>query len=336
MVDFKVNINDDNVLLINLEKILEVMKNPTEGIEVKSRTIWFSCYKNCFSAKEAIDWLVKVGEARTREEAVEKGQEMLQRILISPINGTSNFSDDRSLYFHLIPSDISQIVREMIDWETGVTIQTRHHKWWYLPNSFTGSDAVNWLQERYKISEAEAIQIGQSLIDYHIVSPITHNHSFRNEPLFYTFPCYRIYRQVDAPPTSYSSILQGLLASPHSNTFNCVSTQAEPSDTLHRAKEGPLIIPNRFSMEEVKFILKSIMCEYESTLQNEGEWYLHYVVKVGMGGWTDDVEFLINRDSGEVHYRSASRVGIGDMGVNQKRVTRINELWTHKISETNS
>jgi uncharacterized protein (DUF1499 family) len=41
----------------------------------------------------------------------------------------------------------------------------------------------------------------------------------------------------------------------------------------------------------------------------------------------DDVEFYIDADEGQVHFRSASRVGYSDMGANRKRYQAFKELY---------
>ncbi len=43
--------------------------------------------------------------------------------------------------------------------------------------------------------------------------------------------------------------------------------------------------------------------------------------------FTDDVEFLIAPDEGVVHFRSASRLGWGDKGVNRRRMKRFSSRW---------
>jgi uncharacterized protein (DUF1499 family) len=319
------NINND------LEKIVEAMRDPNSGVEVKTRSLWFSTYKNCFSASDAIDWLLKkAGEARTREEAVEKGQEMVQRFLISNISGVSTFTDEKSLYFYFVPTEYSQIAMAMLDWETGVSIQTRQYKYWTYTSCFIGTEGVVWLRNRYKLTHEEALNIGRNLIKYNLIVHVAGKHDFKDEYLFYTFPVLKLHSHPDAPPTSMSDIRKGILLPPHP-TPNCVSTQADPNDTVHYAKEGPLVIPTGMTPEQVKFILKSIMCDFDSILQNEHDLFLHYIVKVN--SWTDDLEFLIHPETLQVHYRSASRVGYGDMGVNQKRVTRIFEAWRAKIAD---
>jgi len=277
-----------------------------------------------------VDWLIEAGEARSREKAVEKGQEMVQRFMISHITGTATFSDEKSLYFYFVPVQYSQIAMSMLDWENGVSIQTRQYKYWSYTSCFVGYEALAWLQKRYNISKDEALNIGRTLIKYNIIVHVAGKHDFKDEYLFYTFPILKLHCHPDAPPTSMTDLRQGKLAPPHP-TPNCISTQAEATDKVHLSPVGPLLIPTGMSPEQVKFIIKSIMCEFESVLQNEHDLFLHYIVKVKT--WTDDIEFLINQEDNEVHYRSASRVGYGDMGVNLKRVEKVFELWKSKIGE---
>jgi len=56
--------------------------------------------------------------------------------------------------------------------------------------------------------------------------------------------------------------------------------------------------------------------------------YLHATFASRIFRFVDDVEFLVDRDAGVVHVRSASRVGYGDMGVNRRRVEEIRSLLT--------
>ena len=52
--------------------------------------------------------------------------------------------------------------------------------------------------------------------------------------------------------------------------------------------------------------------------------YLHAVCRTPRG-FADDVEFLASREEGVIHVRSASRFGIGDMGVNRERVEALRQ-----------
>ena len=51
--------------------------------------------------------------------------------------------------------------------------------------------------------------------------------------------------------------------------------------------------------------------------------YLHAECKSSLFGFVDDLELLLDRGSGVLHVRSASRVGYSDLGANRKRVNSL-------------
>ncbi len=51
--------------------------------------------------------------------------------------------------------------------------------------------------------------------------------------------------------------------------------------------------------------------------------YLHAEARSRVFGFVDDVEFLLDDDARVVHFRSVSRRGLCDFGVNRKRIERI-------------
>lgn len=55
--------------------------------------------------------------------------------------------------------------------------------------------------------------------------------------------------------------------------------------------------------------------------------YLHATFTSRIFRWVDDVELLVDEDAGVVHFRSASRVGHSDLGVNRKRMETIRDAW---------
>jgi uncharacterized protein (DUF1499 family) len=58
--------------------------------------------------------------------------------------------------------------------------------------------------------------------------------------------------------------------------------------------------------------------------------YLRAECKTFVFRFTDDVEFLLDRDAGVIHVRSASRAGRSDLGVNRRRVEAIREAFTSR------
>jgi uncharacterized protein (DUF1499 family) len=56
--------------------------------------------------------------------------------------------------------------------------------------------------------------------------------------------------------------------------------------------------------------------------------YIHAEFTSRLMGFVDDVEFLADPASGQVHVRSASRLGHSDLGVNRERVESIREMMS--------
>lgn len=83
-------------------------------------------------------------------------------------------------------------------------------------------------------------------------------------------------------------------------------------------------IPFTLDPKEVLKVIKSVVENLPSThLEKESINYLHYTFKSKIFRFIDDVEFLIDAEQKLIHFRSASRTGYSDMGVNKKRMTEI-------------
>jgi len=107
---------------------------------------------------------------------------------------------------------------------------------------------------------------------------------------------------------------------------NCVSTQAQD--------EGHAIAPFRYrkSRAEAKEALKEVMRSLpRMQLVEEDETYLHYEATSLLFRFVDDVEFLFDDETKTIHFRSASRTGYGDMGVNRKRMEQVRALVEGKL-----
>ncbi|MCC2640653.1 MAG: uncharacterized protein K0S45_1066 [Nitrospira sp.] len=107
---------------------------------------------------------------------------------------------------------------------------------------------------------------------------------------------------------------------------NCVSTQAQ--DQEHA------IAPFQYqkSRAEAKEALKAIVLALPRTeLVEEDETYLHYEFTSLLLRFVDDVEFLFDDETKTVHFRSASRIGYGDLGVNRRRMEEVRKLVEGKL-----
>jgi uncharacterized protein (DUF1499 family) len=114
-------------------------------------------------------------------------------------------------------------------------------------------------------------------------------------------------------------VSEGRLAKPRRSP-NCVSSQAEPDDTVH------YIAPIKFTgnaaaaMTKLRGIVDAT--ERTSVVKQEAD-YLYAEYKSNLLGFVDDVEFLVSQKDGVIHVRSASRLGRRDFGVNRERIESI-------------
>ena len=107
---------------------------------------------------------------------------------------------------------------------------------------------------------------------------------------------------------------------------NCVSTM--------EAREGHAIAPYRYrtSLPEAKAALKQIVSEWSRTtlVKEEGE-YLKFEVRSFLWQFVDDVEFWFEEATQTVHFRSASRTGYSDFGVNRRRMEDLRRKLEGKL-----
>lgn len=102
---------------------------------------------------------------------------------------------------------------------------------------------------------------------------------------------------------------------------NCVSTQAEDE-----SKRMPAIPFEGTAAQAVEKIKTAIATHFSrAKLVSEDDHYLHYEFTSLIFRFVDDVEFLVDDDRGEIHFRSASRVGHSDLGANRKRMQKISD-----------
>ena len=107
---------------------------------------------------------------------------------------------------------------------------------------------------------------------------------------------------------------------------NCVSTQAQDA--------GHAIAPIRYrkSRAEAKEALKEVIRSLPRTkLVEEDESYLHYEFTSLLLRFVDDVEFVFDDEAKTIHFRSASRTGYGDLGVNRTRMEQVRALVGGKL-----
>ena len=122
-----------------------------------------------------------------------------------------------------------------------------------------------------------------------------------------------------APPPTDLGVHDGRLANCPS-TANCVSTQAEDRDhwiaplTMQADSSGDINV------------LEGIVSRMPRTrIVEKTPNYLRAEFRSALFRFVDDVEFYVEPESSQIHFRSASRVGRSDLGVNRARMEQIRE-----------
>jgi uncharacterized protein (DUF1499 family) len=103
---------------------------------------------------------------------------------------------------------------------------------------------------------------------------------------------------------------------------NCVSTQ----DPDAKRVMAPLSFMGT-KQETRDRILDIVQGMKRSEIVEASDKYIHACFRSRVFGFVDDVEFLLDEDARLVHFRSASRVGTYDFGVNRRRMQEISERY---------
>jgi uncharacterized protein (DUF1499 family) len=105
------------------------------------------------------------------------------------------------------------------------------------------------------------------------------------------------------------------------NKPNCVSTRA--TDETHAIAPFPYKKPRAEAKEALKAVCTTLP---RIKLVDEDESYLHYEFTSLLLRFVDDVEFLFDETTKTVQFRSASRTGYSDLGVNRQRMEQLRIL----------
>ncbi|MBK8988515.1 MAG: DUF1499 domain-containing protein [Chloroflexi bacterium] len=119
-------------------------------------------------------------------------------------------------------------------------------------------------------------------------------------------------------------VVDGRLA-PCPDSPNCVSTFA--TDTEHGI--APLAYDGNTAVAQAA-ILAILQAQPSYTLINNDPAYIHATARSAFWGFIDDVEFYFDEAAGLIHFRSASRLGYGDGGVNRRRMEEIRKLYENR------
>jgi uncharacterized protein (DUF1499 family) len=110
--------------------------------------------------------------------------------------------------------------------------------------------------------------------------------------------------------------------SPCPNSPNCVSSQAV--DETHQMAPIPFDGDAHDALARLKAVLAA---QPRTTVVSADGNYLHAECVSFLFRFVDDAEFLVDHDAKVIQFRSASRVGRSDLGVNRKRMEDIRKAF---------
>jgi uncharacterized protein (DUF1499 family) len=111
---------------------------------------------------------------------------------------------------------------------------------------------------------------------------------------------------------------------------NCVSTKSK--DPGHMMPPLPYLKSGEDSMNRLVAIVREMK---RATIVSATPSYLHVEFRSVLFRFVDDVEFVLDDSAGVIHFRSASRTGYYDFGVNRKRMKQISDHYLRAAEKRN-
>ena len=117
-----------------------------------------------------------------------------------------------------------------------------------------------------------------------------------------------------------------LIQEPCPGTPNCIST-VYPEDLNHFLPS----LPFKESVEKSKEIITNILENYSGAEMIEQEdSFIYAQFTIPIFRFVDDVVFYFDQETKSIHFRSSSRIGNWDLGVNRRRMKKISQLYLNK------
>jgi uncharacterized protein (DUF1499 family) len=124
-----------------------------------------------------------------------------------------------------------------------------------------------------------------------------------------------------SPPPENLGVRDGRLAACPNNR-NCVST----SETGEQWAIDPISYSGDTAVARQRILTILADAPHVTILKADAN-YIHAEFRTFLWGFVDDVEFQFDEAAGLIHFRSAGRLGYGDIGANRARMEAIRAAW---------
>jgi uncharacterized protein (DUF1499 family) len=128
--------------------------------------------------------------------------------------------------------------------------------------------------------------------------------------------------------TPASRMAQSPALAPCPERPNCVSTAA--TDSAKHMNAWSFTVPAATARAAIEQIVRA---HPRTNIIDTREDYVHATFTSRIFRFVDDVEFRIDTTTRTVHFRSASRVGYSDLGVNRRRMTALREDFLRSVQQ---
>lgn len=118
-------------------------------------------------------------------------------------------------------------------------------------------------------------------------------------------------------------VRDGRLA-PCPDSPNCVSSQSDREDS--RMETLAIVGDSADAIARLRAVISAMP---RARIVTADDNYLHAEFTSALFRFVDDVEFFVDREQRVIHFRSASRVGQSDLGVNRQRMQSIIQAHGH-------
>eukprot|EP01100_Stratorugosa_tubuloviscum_P001464 TRINITY_DN1325_c0_g1_i1.p1 TRINITY_DN1325_c0_g1~~TRINITY_DN1325_c0_g1_i1.p1 ORF type:complete len:903 (-),score=354.06 TRINITY_DN1325_c0_g1_i1:76-2784(-) len=185
--------------------LLEVAKLLKENIEIRSRSKLLTTYEDCFLGCDGVRYIVEnqVNGVSNVIEGVWLCQQLLTNgLFFRARGGKKHFRNKPTLYRFatvldqsnedlsledIIRMNASELVRQILDPETGIRIRNRRYKFIMYKRCFVGKELVGWLSNRLSIGRFVSVLVGKRLVAEGFFSHVNAERPFADELFLYVF-----------------------------------------------------------------------------------------------------------------------------------------------------
>jgi hypothetical protein len=173
------------------------------GVEISDRSYRLKSYSQCFTGRDAVDWLCK-HYALSRAQAQRVGELFIAKGWIEHVTQEHDFAD--GFLFYRVPEGNAQEARlagnanlvalnqvSLNDLalkmrQPGGVPQRDHTRWLMkIPSVFSGREATDWISTTYALSRDEAVLLAKRLLASNKIRHVLDEEDFIDGAFFYRY-----------------------------------------------------------------------------------------------------------------------------------------------------